>query len=79
MEENASARLGALPEIVKTASAALTTGDATDEANTISALALAMGEEAKADNAPPSAQSDIRSLMLRVEALAKKSAAMRMA
>ena len=79
LEENASAGLGDLPKIVNAASAAFTTGDATDEADTIAALALAMEEEAKADNAPPPAQSDIRSMMLRVEALAKKAEAMRLA
>jgi len=79
LKENGSVGSGDLPEIVKAASGAFTTGDATDEADSIAALALDMEEEGKADNASPPPQSDIRSLMLRVEALAKKAEAMRLA
>jgi len=42
LEENASAGLVDLPQIVNAASAAFMTGDATDEAYTMAALALSM-------------------------------------
>jgi len=61
-----------LSEIVNAASAAFRTVDTTDEADRIAALAFSRCEEAKADNAPPPTQSDIRSLMLRVEAWQRK-------
>jgi hypothetical protein len=83
LEEDAIAGLDDLPEIVKTAAADFAAGDtvvqAVDEADTIAALASAMEEKANSDQAPPPAPSDIRSLMLRVEALAKKAEAMRIA
>jgi len=79
LEEDATAGFDDLPEIVKTASAAFTSDDATAEADTIAALAQAMEEETSSGHAPPPAPSDIRSLMLRVEALAKKAEAMRLA
>ena len=50
-----------------------------EEVDTIAALAQAMEEETSAEDAPPPAPSDIRSLLLRVEALAKKAEAMRLA
>lgn len=79
LEEDASAGFEDLPEIVKTAAAAFASGDTADEADSIAALAQAMEEETKAEHAAPPAPSDIRSLMLRVEALAKKAEAMRLA
>jgi hypothetical protein len=79
LEEDAAAGYDDLPEIVKTASATFASGDTAEEADSIAALALAMEEETKSENAPPPAKSDIRSLMLRVEALAKKAEAMRLA
>jgi len=42
LKENGSAGLGDLPKIVNAASAALTTGDTTDEADSIAALAPAI-------------------------------------
>lgn len=53
--------------------------DTAAEAETIAALALAMEEETSAEDAAPPAPSDIRSLLLRVEALAKKAERMRLA
>lgn len=52
---------------------------ASDEAEAIAAIAQAIEEETEAENAPPPAPADIRSLLLRVEALAKKAEAMRIA
>ena len=53
--------------------------DPADEAETIAALAQAMEEETSTEDAAPPEPSDIRSLLLRVEALAKKAEAMRLA
>jgi len=78
-EENAGAGYDDLPAIVKTAAAAFASDDATDEVDAIAALAEAMEKETSAARAKPPAPSDIRSLMLRVEALAKKAEAMRLA
>lgn len=52
---------------------------AADEAEAIAAIAKAIEEESNAENAAPPAPADIRSLLLRVEALAKKADSMRMA
>jgi predicted membrane GTPase involved in stress response len=79
LQEDTTADSGDLPEMVTSASAAFTSIDAAEEADTIAALAQAMEEEATSGQAPPPAPADIRSLMLRVEALAKKAEAMRLA
>ena len=50
-----------------------------DEAEAIAAIAQAIEEEANAENPRTPEPADIRSLLLRVEALAKKAEAMRMA
>ena len=47
------------------------------EAEAIAAIAQSIEDEANAENAAPPAPADIRSLLLRVEALAKKAEAMR--
>jgi len=77
LEEDAAAGFDDLPEIVNSAAAEFQSDDAASEAESIAALARAMEEEVKVDNGAPPATSDIRSLMLRVEALAKKAEAMR--
>ncbi|MDA0652599.1 MAG: hypothetical protein O3C49_04885 [Proteobacteria bacterium] len=79
LEEDTTAGSDDLPEMVISASAALTSIDAAEEADIIAALAQAMEEETSSGQAPPPAPADIRSLMLRVEALAKKAEAMRLA
>ena len=79
LQEEITAGSDDLPEIVAAASDAFTSMDAAEEADTIAALALAMEEEATSGQASPPAPADIRSLMLRVEALAKKAEAMRLA
>ena len=52
---------------------------AEDDLETIVALAQQIEEETASEGAPPPAQSDIRALLMRVEKLAKKAEAMRMA
>ena len=78
LEEDASAGFDDLPDVVKSASAAFASSDTAEEVDTIATLALAMEAETSADNAALPAKFDIRSLMLRVEALAKKAEAMRL-
>lgn len=50
-----------------------------DEAEAIAAIAQAIEKETDSENGTPPAPADIRSLLLRVEALAKKAEAMRLA
>ena len=79
LAEDARKGLNGLPEIVKTGIADFLSHDTAEEADTIAALALAMEKETNSGSTAPPATSDIRSLMLRVEALAKKAEAMRLA
>jgi hypothetical protein len=71
--------VGLVPEIPGMDGETGSDAAAEDDLATIAALAQAIEEETANDDARPPAPSDIRALLLRVERLAKKAEAMRMA